>query len=213
MKRFAGWAACLLFLAGCGSSGLTALATTEAQYLVELQRAMPAAVEAHEMALQGVLARAQEAEDQALADEQAEVIGGVIDDAIRNARLNLQAPTRDAVHDTLERLAKHHRDQLALSDAARAARQVKAKAVRDALARLNAALPALVAHQQTLAQYLEAHRGMPPIGGVPLAERPQNIDDVVERLKATGRTLEEQFARAHAIFEAAKKAAAGGAQP
>src|SRR3970040_651969 len=91
-----GWLACLLLAGGCGASGLRTLPTTEAQYLVGVQRAMPAVVDAHDIALKGVIARAQESED--------------------------QAPSRDAVHEALERLMKHHRDHLALAEAARAAR-------------------------------------------------------------------------------------------
>lgn len=207
------WAACLLLAGGCGSSGLRTLAATEAQYLVELQRAMPAVVDAHDLALQGVIARAQEAEDQVRADEQAEAIAGVVDDAVRGASLNLQAPSRDAVHEALERLMKYHGDQLALTEAARAARQGKAKAVGEALARLGATLPTLVTHQQMIANYLEAQGGLPPIGGVSLAERPQNVEEIIERLKAIGRNLDVQFARSREIYEAAKKAAAGGAKP
>lgn len=213
MKRIGLWAMCAPLLAGCGSAGLSTLAATQSQYLLELERAMPAIVTAHDLALRGVLTRAQEAEEQALAGEQAEAIAETIDAAASGAHLDLQNPTRDAVHQALERLMKHHHDRLALSQAARAAREAKARAVVDAVGRLNAALPALVAHQQTITNYVQASRGLPPIGGVSIAERPENVDDVLARLKAIGRTLEEQFARAQEIFEAARKAAAGGARP
>jgi hypothetical protein len=203
----------LFLLTGCGSAGLTALARMQGQYLGELQRAMPAVVDAHEAALKGVLARAQEAEEQALAGEQTEVIASVIDDAISAAGLNVEQPTRDALHEALERLMKYHRDRLGLTEAARTAREIKARAVIDALSRLNATLPALTSHQQTIAGYLEATRGLPPLGGVSTAQRPQNVEELVERLKAIGRTLEEQFARAHDIYEAARKAAEGDKKP
>jgi len=213
MRRVGLWALWVPLLAGCGTSGLSQVAATQSQYLLELERTMPAVVSAHDLALRGVLARAQEAEEQALAGEQAESIAEVIDSAVGGAHLNLQNPTRDAVRETLERLMKYHRDQLALSHAARMAREAKARAVVDGVSRLNAALPALVAHQQTITTYLQAGRGLLPLGGVSIAERPENIEEVLARLKAIGRTLDEQFARAQEIFEAARKAAAGGARP
>ena len=213
MRRPARWAASVLFLSGCGTSGLSTLAATQSEYLLELQRAMPAAVSAHDLALRGVLARAQEAEEQALAGEEAESIAAVIDSAVSDAHLNLQNPTRDTVRETLERLMRYRHDRLALIQAARAAREAKAKAVVDAVGRLNAALPALVAHQQTITNYVQAGRGLLPLGGVSIAERPENIEDVMARLKAIGGTLEEQFARAQQIYESAKKAAAGDARP
>ncbi len=123
MRRLILAGACLLVLAGCGSSGLTNLVKTQVQYFTALQRAMPAVVDAHEVALRGVLARAQEAEEQALAGEQEEVIAGVIEDAIRDARLDVERPTREAVHGALDRLIKYRRDQFTLIEAARTARE------------------------------------------------------------------------------------------
>ena len=213
MRRIGLWAVWMPLLAGCGTSGLSTLATTQTQYLHELQRTMPEVVTAHDIALRGVLTRAQEAEEQALAGKQAESIAEAIDAAVGGAHLNLQNPTRDAVRDTLERLMKYHREQLALSQAARTAREAKAKAVVEAVSRLNASLPALVAHQQTITTYIQGGRGLLPLGGVSIAERPENIEDAIARLKAIGRTLDEQFARAQEIFEAARKAAAGGGKP
>ncbi len=207
------WVVGLLVLAGCGSSGLSTLAATQSQYLLELQRATPALVGAHDIALRGVLTRAQEAEDQALAGQQAESLAEVIDTAAGGANLNLQRPTREAVHQTLDRLMKYQQDQLALIQAARTAREAKTKAVVDAVGRLNAALPALVAHQQTITNYVQAGRGLLPLGGVSVVERPENIDEVIARLRTIGRTLEEQFARAQQTYESARKAAAGVAGP
>ena len=213
MRRLILAGACLLVLAGCGSSGLTNLARTQVQYFTALQRAMPAVVDAHEVALAGVLARAQEAEEQALAGEQEEVIAGVIEDAIRDARLDVERPTRDAVHGALDRLIKYRRDQFALIEAARAAREIKAKALMDAVSRLNEALPALVSHERTIADYLEAQRGLLPVGGVSITQPPQDVRALIENLTGIGRTLQEQYARAREIYEAARNAALGSDKP
>ena len=213
MKRLILAGASLLILAGCGTTGLTNLARTEVQYFTALQRAMPSVVDAHEVALKGVLAEAQEAEEQAIAGEQAEVISGVIEDAIRDARLDVDRPTRDAVHDTLDRLIKSRRDQSALIEAARSAREGKAKALMDAISQLNKALPALVSHVRTIADYLEAQRGLLPVGGVSITQSPQDVRTVVENLKVIGRTLDEQFTRAQEIYDAAKKAAVESEKP
>jgi hypothetical protein len=212
MRRLAVLAACLVALAGCASP-LAELAQRQADFLAELEWAMPAAVEAHELALRGVLAEAQRAEEQALANQQVEVLKGVIDAAIAGARLDLAQPTRDAVKATLERLVKYHQDQQGLVEAARAAREDKARAVREAISTLSASVPALVAHERTIANYLEAQGGLLPLGGASITEPIADVGDLIGRLKTMGRTMDEQFARAKEVFEAAKKAAAGSEKP
>ncbi len=213
MRRLILAGVCLLTLAGCGSSGLTNLAKTQVQYLTALQRAMPAVAEAQDAALRGVLARAQVAEEQALAGEQEEVISGVIEDAIRDAHLDVDRPTRDAVHGALDRLIKYRRDQIALIEAARAAREIRAKALTDAVSQLNRALPALVSHERTIADYLEAERGQIPLAGVSITQPPQDVRELIGNLNVIGATLQEQFARAQEIYDAAKRAAVESEKP
>jgi len=209
--RIVGVSMCsLLFLAGCGTSGLTALAKAESNYLDSLQRTMPALVMAHEVALRGFLTQAQTAEEEAQGGDQAEALKGVLDDAMRAAALNLAQPTRDSIRDTLRQLMKYDRDQAALMQAAQDTRQVKAAAVMKALSDLNAAVPALAADQRAIENYLEASHGLLPLGGVSLTEMPSSFDDLLARLKAINGVLEEQFGRANSIFEAARKAVAEG---
>lgn len=212
MRWLGGLAVCLVTLAACASP-LAELAKRQAEFLTELERAMPPAVDAHELALRGVVAEAQRAEEQALASQQVEVIKGVIDAAIAGAHLELQRPTREAVKATLERLVKYHQDQQAVVEAARAARETKARAVIGAVSTLGASVPALVAHERTIANYLEAQRGILAVGGISITEPITDVSDLIGRLKGVGRTLDEQFARAKEVFEAAKKTAAGLEKP
>jgi hypothetical protein len=200
----------MLFLAGCGTSGLTALAKAETDYLDSLQRTMPTLVTAHEVALKGFLTQAQTAEEEAQGDDQAEALKGVLDDAMRAAALNPAQPTRDSIRDTLRQLMKYDRDQAVLMQAAQDARRVKSAAVLKALTDLSAAVPALAADQRAIENYLEASHGLLSFGGVSVTEMPSNFDDLLARLKAVNGVLEEQFGRANSIFEAARKAVAEG---
>ena len=210
MTRSVVLCAVLLATAGCGSAGLRELARTEQTYFVELQRALPGVIDVHELALETMLTKAQQAEDAAAAAEQAQALKGVIDNAIGSANLNLTAPTWEGFHGALTRLMKYEEDQLALTDAALAARDAKAAAILAAFGKLSLAVPALVDHQNVLVNYLEHERRLLPIGGVSITERPRGIGDLVDRLKQIGGTLDTQFDRARQIFETAKKAAAGG---
>jgi hypothetical protein len=197
-------------LTGCGTSGLTALAKTETRYLEGLQLTMPDLVTAHDAALKGFLNRAETAEEEALSGDRAEALKGVLDDAMRTAGLNASQPTRDSVRDTLRTLLKSDRDQAALAQAARAAGDLKAAALMKALADLGAAVPTLVTQQRTIENYLEAQHGLIPLGGVSLTEPPRSVEDLVTRLKTIGSVLDEQFGRADAIFESARKAVTEG---
>lgn len=210
MRCIAAVAGCLLLTTGCGTHGLRALANTQAAYFTELQRTMPAAIDVHEVVLRTALGKAQQAQEQEIAAAQAQALKGVIDQAIAGAGLNVSAPTWDGVHGALARLMKYQEDQLVLVEAARAARDAKAKAVLDALQALSASVPALVAHQNAIADYLEAQGRLIPLGGVSVTERPQDVAELIERLKTMSRNLEDQFTRAQQIYDAAKKAAAGG---
>jgi hypothetical protein len=83
----------------------------------------------------------------------------------------------------------------------------------DAVSRLNGALPALVSHERTIADSLEAQRGLLPVGGVSIAQPPQDVRALIESLTGIGRTLQEQYARAREIYEAGGDAALRSDKP
>lgn len=200
--------ACLLVVAGCGSS-LVDLANTQSRFLAELERAMPSAMDAQDAALRRLVVILERAEEQALRDQRAIEIAGVLDSAIAGARLDMGNPTRDSILGALGKVVKYRQDQQRLLEAAREAREAKAKAILDAMATLSASVPPMAANQLTIANYLEAQHGLPPLGGVSINEPIGNVAELLGRLQAVGHTLDVQFARAKEIFDAAKKAARG----
>lgn len=196
----------LLLVSGCRSA-LVDLSTSHERFLTELEGAMPAAAAAQEAALRTAAGIAQRQEDAALVAQRAAEVADALDAAIAGARLNLDRPTRDALRDALERMVAFRHQQRRAIEAVRAAREARLRAVLDALGVLGAAVPPMVAHQRTLTNYLEAHRGLPPLGGVSIAEPIGDVGELIKRLKAIGEALDDQFARAREIFEAAKAAA------
>ena len=198
----------LFVLTGCGSS-LGELANTEARFLAELERTMPSAVDAQDAALKRLVAIADRAEEQALRDQWAAEIAGVTDAAIAGARVDLANPSRDAIRGALGQLVKYRQDRQRLLEAAREAREAKARAILDAMATLAASASAMAANQRAIAQYLEAQQGLLPLGGFSIHEPIENVPELLARLKAVGQTLDVQFARAKEIFDAAKKDAEG----
>jgi hypothetical protein len=186
---------------------LVDLAKTQGNFLSELERAMPTVAEAEEASLKRLVAIVQRTEEQTLIQQQAAEIAEVLDSAIIGAHLDLANPTRDSVKETLERVVKYRREQRLMIEAARTAREAKTKAILAAVSTLNAAVPSLAANQRTIANYLEVHHGLPPLGGVSIAEPISNVGALLERLKTIGQTLDTQFSRAKEVFEAAKKAA------
>jgi hypothetical protein len=60
-----------------------------------------------------------------------------------------------------------------------------------------------------IADYLEAQRGLLPVGGVSITQPPQDVRALIESLNGIGRTLQEQYARAREIYETAGDAAPG----